>query len=137
MCRYMSDLTTLNQEGFNKYAQLIGIEFVEIGEGRCRAELDVREDHFHPGQIVHGGVAFSLADSSMAMAIISKMETGYSANTIELKISYMSAVTEGRMVSEAWIVKQGRKIAFMEARVTVGEKLVATATATFAMVKMG
>ena len=132
----MNDLTSLNQKGFNKYASLLGIQFTSIADGRSTGEIEINENHFHPGMIVHGGVAYSLADSCMAMAVLSTCETGQNASTIECKMSYMAPCTEGVMKAEAWIVKRGRRIACLEAKVTVGEKVIATATATFAIVDL-
>lgn len=120
----------------NRFANLIGLRFDHVEDGKCKCSLEVTDDHFHPGGVVHGGIAFSLADSSMAMALISTLDPGYGASTIESKISYLEAVREGVMVSEARIIRRGKRIAFMEAQVTRDGQLVATATATFAIVKM-
>jgi acyl-CoA thioesterase len=132
----MVSLTAMNKEGRNKFAELLGIRFSKIEDGVCVAELDVTEDHFHPGMIVHGGVAFSLADTSMALALISKLESGKTCNTIETKISYLSAVTAGTMKASARIIKQGRSVAFLESEVKVGDQVVASATASFAVVDL-
>lgn len=130
-----SDVSHLNKTGFNRFARLLGIEFVHLEPGRCEAVIDVHEDLFHPGGVVHGGVAFSLADSSMAMALIAGLDDGQGCSTIESKMNYLKAVVEGRMQSEAWIVRKGRRIAFMEAKITHGEDVVATATGTFAIIE--
>lgn len=120
----------------NRFANLIGLRFDHVEDGKCKCSLEVTDDHFHPGGVVHGGIAFSLADSSMAMALISTLDPGYGASTVESKISYLEAVREGVMESEAHIVRRGKRIAFMEAQITRDGQLVATATATFAIVKM-
>lgn len=130
------DTTKINEPGFNKYATLLGLRFVEWEAGRCVAEIDAGPHLHHPGGIVHGGVAFGLADSAMAHALLPALEEGQNCSTVEMKISYLSAVTEGTMRAEAWVLKRGRRIAFMESKVTCGEKLVATATATFAIVEL-
>lgn len=132
-----TEQTLVKQEQItNRFANLIGLRFDHVEEGKCKCSLEVTEDHFHPGGVVHGGIAFSLADSSMAMALISTLEPGYGSSTIELKVSFLEAVREGIMVSEAHVVRRGKRIAFMEARITRDGQLVATATATFAIVQM-
>jgi len=131
----MKDLTSLNQPGFNKFATLLGIKYTSIEDGRATGEIAINENHFHPGKIAHGGVAYSLADSTMAMAVLSTCRSGENASTVECKMSYMSPVTKGVMKAESWIVKRGRRIAFLESKVTVDEKLIATATATFAIIE--
>jgi acyl-CoA thioesterase len=87
----------------------------------------------HPGGIVHGGVAYGLADSAMAHALISMVDAGMNCSTIEMKMSYLSAVREGLMRAEAKVLKKGRTVAFAEARVECEGKLVATATGSFAI----
>jgi acyl-CoA thioesterase len=131
------DVEGLNAPGFNKYTNLMGIEFTSWEAGKASARLEVREDHFHPGGIVHGGVAFSLADSAMAHALIPTMEADQQCSTIELKISFLSAVKEGTMTCNAWIVKRGRSVAFLEAEVLNGDKPIARASASFAIIGAG
>jgi acyl-CoA thioesterase len=130
----MMEKSSIYPKGLNRFADLVGLRFTACGEGRCSAEVDVREDLFHPGGIVHGGVAFALADSTMATGLLATLEGAQIASTIELKISFLAPVREGIMLAESWIVKRGRRIAFAEAKVTCGDTLVATATATFAIV---
>ncbi len=130
----MTTKTSIYPHGLNRFADLVGLRFTECGDGRCSAEVDVRDDLFHPGGVVHGGVAFALADSTMATGLLATLEGGQNASTIELKISFLAPVRGGVMTAESWIVKRGRRIAFAEAKVSCGEILVATATATFAIV---
>jgi acyl-CoA thioesterase len=127
------DTTKINEPGFNRYATLLGLRFVEWEAGRCVCEVDAGPHLHHPGRIVHGGVAFSLADSAMAHALLPMLEEGQNCSTIEIKISYLSAVKDGVMRAEAWVLKRGRRIVFLEAKVHCGDRLVATATGTFAI----
>lgn len=127
------DTDSINQPGFNKYTSLLGIRFAEWEPGRCIAEVDAGPHLHHPGGIVHGGIAFGLADSAMAHALIPMLDEGMNCSTIELKISYLSAVREGLMRAEARVIKKGRNVAFLDATVTCGEKTIATATGTFAI----
>lgn len=132
----MIKVEQLNTPGINKFANMMGIHFLDIDDGRAVAQIEIREDHFHPGGIVHGGVAYSLADTVMAMATLSTCENGENASTVECKMSYMAPCIEGVMKGEAWIVKRGRRVVFVEAKISVGEKVIATATSTFMIVAM-
>jgi uncharacterized protein (TIGR00369 family) len=69
----------------------------------------------------------------MAHAIIAMLDEGMNCSTIELKISYLSSVREGVMRAEGKVLKKGRSVAFVEGTVRCGDKLVATATASFAI----
>ncbi|NIP24383.1 MAG: PaaI family thioesterase, partial [Phycisphaerae bacterium] len=55
------------------FARLIGINFLSIGDGKCQASLQVRQHLLNPLGIAHGGVTFSLADSTCGGAALSAM----------------------------------------------------------------
>ncbi|MNY53454.1 Thioesterase superfamily protein [compost metagenome] len=51
--------------------------------------------------------------------------------TLECKVNYIRAVDAGEIVCNARVLNAGRKVHVLEARVQQGDKLVATAQATF------
>ena len=50
------------------FSQWLGIEVMEIKEGYSRIRMAVRKEMVNGFGIVHGGIAFSLADSAFAFA---------------------------------------------------------------------
>src|SRR6186713_3263818 len=50
------------------FSQWLGIEVLEIKEGYSRIKMTVRKEMINGFGIVHGGIAFSLADSAFAFA---------------------------------------------------------------------
>jgi len=57
---------------------------------------------------------------------------GNSAQTIEIKISYLASVRSGKVHAETEVVRQGRQIVFLESKVRDETgKLVATASGSF------
>jgi len=50
------------------FSQWLGIEVLEVLEGYSRIKMTVREEMINGFGIVHGGIAFSLADSAFAFA---------------------------------------------------------------------
>src|SRR5688500_10791937 len=50
------------------FSQWLGIEILEIKEGYSRIKMTVRKEMINGFGIVHGGIAFSLADSAFAFA---------------------------------------------------------------------
>jgi acyl-CoA thioesterase len=50
------------------FSQWLGIEVMEIKEGFSKIKMTVRKEMMNGLGIVHGGVAFSLADSAFAFA---------------------------------------------------------------------
>ena len=54
------------------FSQWLGIEVLEIKEGYSKIKMTVRKEMINGFGIVHGGVAFSLADSAFAFACNSR-----------------------------------------------------------------
>ena len=54
------------------FSQWLGIEVVEIKEGYAKIKMTVRNEMMNGLGIVHGGIAFSLADSCFAFACNSR-----------------------------------------------------------------
>jgi acyl-CoA thioesterase len=50
------------------FSQWLGIEVLEVKEGYSKIRMTVRDEMINGFGIVHGGVAFSLADSAFAFA---------------------------------------------------------------------
>ncbi len=50
------------------FSQWLGIEVLEVSEGYSKIKMTVREEMINGFGIVHGGIAFSLADSAFAFA---------------------------------------------------------------------
>lgn len=50
------------------FSQWLGIEVLQVSEGYCKINMTVRAEMINGFGIVHGGIAFSLADSAFAFA---------------------------------------------------------------------
>jgi acyl-CoA thioesterase len=50
------------------FSQWLGVEVLEIKEGYSKIKMTVRKEMINGFGIVHGGIAFSLADSAFAFA---------------------------------------------------------------------
>ena len=50
------------------FSQWLGIEILEVKEGYSRIKMTVRKEMINGFNVVHGGIAFSLADSAFAFA---------------------------------------------------------------------
>ena len=50
------------------FSQWLGIEVLEVREGYSKIKMTVRKEMVNGFGIVHGGIAFSLADSAFAFA---------------------------------------------------------------------
>jgi acyl-CoA thioesterase len=71
------------------FSQWMGIEVKEIRPGYCLLTSKLKEDMLNGFQIMHGGICYSLADSSLAFAANSY---GYKCVSIETSISHTRPV---------------------------------------------
>jgi len=118
------------------YYQLLGMEIKEIKEGESKIQMPFKEGLTHPYKILHGGAIASLADSSVAMALISLVEPKDRIATIEFKINFLVPVRKGRLEAHAKIIHKGSKIAVGDVEVTNEEgKLVAKVIATYSIMR--
>jgi acyl-CoA thioesterase len=118
--------------GLWPFADLLGMRAGSTGDGRARWELAVDPRHLNPHGIVHGGVIYTVADTAMGAALVSRLEPGETCTTLEIKMQYLAPVTGGVIAAEAALVQRSRRIGVLEARVIdAGDRLVALATGTF------
>lgn len=83
------------------------------------------------GQVMHGGAIFSLVDIAMGLACSTAHGFDNQSVTLECKINYLRAVSEGEVVCKAQVLHAGRRTLVVEAEVLQGDKLVAKAQGTF------
>ena len=114
------------------FGKHLGVEVVEVGDGRARIRLPFRAELTNPAGKLHGGVIATLADSAMAMAVGSVLGVPGRHSTVKLEIKYKAPVTAGEIIAEA-IVRQRKPTVFLgEAVIRDGSnQVVAKATATF------
>lgn len=116
------------------FARTLGLQMVERGDGRCRMAIDIeRERHFNPQGVAHGGVAYSLADTAMGGAITSLLDDDFWCATLEIKFNYHVGVREGRLICDATVLHQGKRVANIDARLFQHDRLVASANGNFAI----
>lgn len=113
------------------YFRLISMMIEDLGWGRSRLVVEVKQDHLQPFGMVHGGVFSSLIDAAAFWAVYPCLDEKDGMTTVEMKLNYLSPAAEGRLVAEGSAVKVGRTLSLGEASVTNGEgRLLAHGTAT-------
>ena len=78
-------------------------------------------------------LAATLLDSCMGCAVHTTLPAGAAYSTLELKVSYLRAITlqTGRVFARGTVLQSGRSAAFAEGHLTDGQgKLLAHATTT-------
>jgi uncharacterized protein (TIGR00369 family) len=117
----------------NTIAETLGYDIAEAESGRVVVTAVPRDIHLNPFGTVHGGLAATVLDSSMGLAVESTLERGLSQTTVEFKISLMRPITPdtGPIKAEGVVMSRGRRVGTAEGRLTDGNgRLLAHGTTT-------
>jgi uncharacterized protein (TIGR00369 family) len=104
----------------NSMARTLGYDVVEASAGRVVVTALPTADHLNPAGTVHGGLAATLLDSCMGLAIWSATDAGFGSTTLEFKISLVRPITPdtGEIKAEGIVINVGRRIGTAEGRLT-------------------
>lgn len=117
----------------NTIAQTLGYDVSEAVSGRVVVSAVPNGIHLNPAGTVHGGLAATLLDSCMGLAVQSTLEKGVSQTTLEFKISLVRPITPdtGPIKAEGTVLSRGRRVGTAEGRITDGNgRLLAHGTTT-------
>lgn len=103
--------------------------------GYSKSVLEVGEKLFNAGGFLHGGVAYTLADSGMGVALWASLGEDEVCSTIESKIVYFKAVSSGTLICEARMLQRSKNFAVMECEIKNNGRLAAKALSTFSIFK--
>lgn len=114
------------------FSQLLGCRLQRLEEGVAEVALALEPHLRNRGGFLHGGAIFSLVDIAMGLACSSCHGFDRRSVTLECKINYVRAVSEGEVLCIARVLHAGRRTLVLDADVFQGDKLVAKAQGTFA-----
>ena len=117
----------------NMIAKTLGYDIVEAAKGRVVVALEPSESHLNPYGTIHGGLAATLLDSCMGLAVQSTLDKGFAQTTVEFKISLMRPITlqTGLIRAEGIVLNCGRRVGNAEGRLTDAKgRLMAHGTTT-------
>ena len=99
-------------------AELVGFAPTYVMPGRVVFAYEPREEHYNTLGAVHGGILTTVLDTVMGCAVHSKLDAGIAPVTIELKTSFVHAVTvtSGILRAEGTVVHPGSRVATAEAK---------------------
>ena len=104
----------------NTIAETLGYDIVEAENGRVVVVAEPKNSHLNPAGTVHGGLAATMLDSCMGLAIHSTLEKGVGSTTLEFKISFVRPITPetGLIKAEGTVINRGRRVGTADGRVT-------------------
>jgi uncharacterized protein (TIGR00369 family) len=123
----------------NLFWRHLGIEVEAAEAGWVRLRVAVRDELRNAsGAPVHGGVYSALVDTAVGGALSTLHEMsqgGIGQTTLDLNVTFIAGASGGHLLAEGRILKQGRTIAFGEARITDTDgRLLAVGRATYMIV---
>ena len=100
----------------DQFSQWLGITLLDIQEGYSKIQMTVREEMLNGFGIVHGGIAFSLADSAFAFACNNRNNLSVALDT---SINFTKAVQVGdTLVAEAKEIHNGKSTGLYHITIT-------------------
>ena len=98
------------------FSQWLGVEVLEIREGYSKIKMTVRSEMINGFNIVHGGIAFSLADSAFAFACNNRNVLSVALDTA---INFLKPVHIGdALTAEAKEIHNGRSTGLYQIHIT-------------------
>lgn len=104
------------------FSQWLGIELIEIKEGYSKIAMTVRSEMMNGLGIVHGGIAFSLADSAFAFACNNRNNLSVALDT---SINFLKPVHVGdRLEAIATEMHNGRSTGLYQISISNQDQVV-------------
>jgi len=99
----------------DRYANLTGIEIIDVEKGYSKAKLEIEDKHLNAANVVQGGAIFTLADFAMGLASNSH---GQLALAINANITFLKGISKGTLYATAREVSDPKRIGAYEVHVT-------------------
>ena len=113
-----------------------GLLFKTISENEYEFKATVKENHLNAAGITHGGFIAAFVDAGSGTAA-HKAADGRPSVTISLELKFISVVKLGQeLVGKTKIQKKTKSMVFLTCELTVGEKIVATASGVWKILKL-
>jgi uncharacterized protein (TIGR00369 family) len=104
----------------NTIARTLGCDITKAESALVVVTAEPSDVHLNPAGSVHGGLAATMLDSCIGLAIQSTLEKGVGSTTLEFRISFVRPITPetGPIKVESTVISRGRRVSTAEGRVT-------------------
>lgn len=100
----------------NPFAKYIGMELLEVREGYALGRINFEKQHENIYGGMHGGCAYSLADT---LAGIAAFTYGEYVTTVNASMNYLLPVEDTEyVICEAQVLRHGRKVSVIRVEIT-------------------
>ncbi|WP_347350842.1 PaaI family thioesterase [Intrasporangium sp.] len=116
-------------------ARHLGMSTRVTARGGAEATLRVTDALLNPHGSVHGAVLFAMVDTAMGAATMSVLTGDSRCASADLQLRFCRPVFAGPLVARAQVLRAGKRLVHLEAKVTDEEgHLVSFGTGAFAVI---
>lgn len=118
--------------------EALSFEPEELEDGRIVFSMRAEEWMCNPAAVVHGGMAATLLDTVVTLAVVSKLPKGKTAQTVQMNVHYVRPLhpTGEKVIGEGVALHVGNAIGTAEGRVYDARgSIVAHGSATMAILE--
>jgi 1,4-dihydroxy-2-naphthoyl-CoA hydrolase len=114
-----SNIDEFRIRGEGHFPGFLGIEVLDVRNGRTHMRLDIAPHHVAPNGFLHAGVVVGLADSACGYGTVASLPDGaVNFATIEVKTNFLGTVTDGSIECRATMAHGGRTTQVWDAEVS-------------------
>jgi acyl-CoA thioesterase len=114
----------------------LGMHLTRLGTGRAEIRINVTRRLTQDAGVAHGGVAATLIDSAVGLALYTMLDAEEFITTVELKVNFTAPAQLGLLKASGQIIHKGKRIAVGEAEVKDQKKrLIAKGLVTYIIMK--
>jgi uncharacterized protein (TIGR00369 family) len=114
---------------FNK---LVGVRVMRRHADGVTIECAMRDELRNTAGVLHGGVTATMADAAVGIALANHFGGRRAYTTTDLKINYLSAVADGKIIARSHLLRVGKNLCVGRVDLKDGQgKLIAVAIVTY------
>lgn len=120
------------------FHQFLGVTAITSQSGSGEMDVKVTKNIINPSGKFHGGALYALCDVCAYAGLASLMDDRTEAVTNDIHVSVMRAATLDDVVHfKSEILKRGKRLCFIDVKVTLDGQLIASAKVTKSMLSIG
>ena len=112
----------------------LGMRISDNGPGWCHVDLEVTDELLNPFGAAHGAVVASIIDHALGSAVFPLVPLGTWPATLEFKVNYLAPARPGLLRARSEVKSLSSRTAVVAVECTNGDRVVATALGTIALV---